>query len=59
VLDVGIGHRRVLAHDVHAANRARVHGVHDLDDGQPGFGSSVASPQRLELRVLDALSTRW
>ena len=38
VAHVGIRHRRVLAHHVHATDLARVNGVHDLDDGEAGLG---------------------
>ena len=34
VIDVGIRHRRVLAHDVHPADLVLLRGVHDLDDGE-------------------------
>jgi hypothetical protein len=30
MLDIGVGHRRVLAHDVHAADFVAMHRVHDL-----------------------------
>ena len=48
VLDVRIRHRRVLAHDVHAANLAGVHGIHDLDHGQARLLVQRRAPQRLE-----------
>jgi hypothetical protein len=41
VVGVGVGHRGVLAHDVHAADVAVVDGVHDFHHGQAGLGSSV------------------
>src|SRR5262249_16853275 len=34
---VGIRHRGVLAHDVHAADLVVEYGVHDLHHGQPGL----------------------
>jgi len=37
MLDIGVRHRRVLAHDVHAPDLVAVHRVHDLDDGQPAL----------------------
>ena len=48
MLGVRIGHRGVLAHDVHAADRARVHSVHDLDHRQAGRRIESALPQRFE-----------
>ena len=39
--EVGVGHRRVLAHDVHAAHLARDRGVQDLDQGI-GYRVAVA-----------------
>ena len=44
VLHVGVGHRRVLAHDVHAVDLAVVDRVHDLDDGQAALGIERARP---------------
>ena len=58
VRDVGVRHRRVLAHDVHAADLARVHGVHDLDDGEPRLRVERHAPQRLEPSRAPPLSTR-
>ena len=50
VLDIGIGHRGVLAHDVHAADLPGVHGVHDLDDGEPRVRIERRCPQCFEPR---------
>ena len=33
VIEIGIGHRRVFTHDVHALDLVGVNRVHDLDDG--------------------------
>ncbi len=56
--DVRIRHRRVLAHDVHAADLAGVDRVHDLDDRESGLRVERRAPQRLEralrLRGVDA-----
>ena len=58
VPDVRIGHRRVLAHDVHAADVAGVDRIHDLDNRQPRLFIQRRAPQRLEFplrpRVVDA-----
>ncbi len=37
VIDIRIGHRRVFAHDVHAANLVLLGGVHDLDHREAGI----------------------
>ena len=59
VLDVGIGHRRVLAHDVHAPDRSFMDGVHDLDHGQPPLRIKLHAPEILvagaRFGVLDGL----
>ncbi len=59
VIDVGIGHRRVLAHDVHAADLPACTASMISTTVRPGFGSSVVAPDRFELRarcrVVDAL----
>ena len=46
--DVGIGHGRVLAHDVHAGDLPCMDGVHDLDDGEAGVRIELGLPQLLE-----------
>jgi hypothetical protein len=56
--DIGIGHRRVFAHDVHAANFSRVHGIHDFHDSQPGYRIELGAPYCLEARADVPLSTR-
>ena len=48
VVEVGVGHRRVLAHDVHAADLAGVDRVHDLDDGQARLRVERLAPEGLE-----------
>ena len=45
---VGIRHRRVLAHDVHAVNLSGVHGVHDLHHREPGLRIELAAPKVFE-----------
>ena len=59
MLHIGVGHRRVLAHDVHALDLVAMHRVHDLDDGQPALVVERGLPQLLEFRadlgVLDRL----
>ena len=47
MLHVGIRHRRVLAHDVHAADHIGVHGIHDLDHGQAALRIELGVPQLL------------
>ena len=49
VVRVGIRHRRILAHDVHAADLPGVNRVHDFDYGEPGLGIERFLPERLEL----------
>ena len=44
VVQVGVGHRRVFAHDVHALDLVGVHGVHDLDHGLAPFGVELLAP---------------
>ncbi len=51
VMRVGVRHRRVLAHDVHAADLAVEHRVHDLDDREPRLGIERRAPQFLEARA--------
>ena len=41
---IGIGHGRVLPHDVEATDRAGVNGVHDLDDRQPALVCQRPAP---------------
>ena len=48
VLDVGVGHRGVLAHDVHPPDLAAVDRVHDLDDRQARLGVERRAPEVLE-----------
>ena len=48
VLEVRIRHRRVLAHDVHAADLAVVGRVHDLDHGQARLAVELGAPELLE-----------
>ena len=48
VAQVGIGHRRVLAHDVHALDPAGEDRVHDLDHRQPRVGIERRPPGGLE-----------
>ena len=48
VIDVRIGHRRVFAHDVHAADLVLLGGVHDLDDGEARIRIELRVPQLLE-----------
>ena len=48
VIDVGIGHRRVFAHDVHAADLVLLGGVDDFDDRETGLGVELHAPQFLE-----------
>ena len=50
MLDVGVRHRRVLTHDVHALDLVAMHGVHDPDDGQSWSGvchSASKAPRTL------------
>ena len=51
MLNIGVGHRRVLAHDVHALDFIAMHRVHNFDDGQPGLVVERGPPQRLEFRA--------
>jgi len=44
VIDIWIGHRRVFAHDVHAADLALLRGIHDLDHGQSGIRIELRAP---------------
>ena len=48
VLQVGIGHRRVFALDIHARDLAGMDRVHDLDHGQPAHGIELLAPELLE-----------
>ena len=57
VVGVRVGHRRVLAHDVHALDRAGVDRVDDLDHGQAGLGVELGAPQLLEARAHLVLAT--
>ncbi len=57
-----VGHGRILAHDVHAADLAVMDGVRDLGRGQPWLRVQLAAPQRFETLpcrgILDALVVR-
>ena len=44
VVEIGVGHRRVLAHDVHALDLVGVHGVHDLDHGLAALRIELLAP---------------
>ena len=48
VLDIRIGHRGVLAHDVHRADGAPLGRVQDLDDRETRIGIECHAPQLLE-----------
>ncbi|MNM80225.1 hypothetical protein D3C81_921890 [compost metagenome] len=48
VLRIRVRHRRVLAHDVHAAHGACLDGLHDLHHGQARLLVQRHAPQRLE-----------
>ena len=48
VVEVGVGHRRVLAQDVHAAHLSGGDRVHGLDHGEAGLGGERRRPQLLE-----------
>ncbi len=50
VVEIGVGHRRVLALDVHGADAALAGSVHDLDHGQARGVRQRSLPQRLEAR---------
>ncbi len=62
VMHFGVRHRRVFAHDVHAADLPSVDRVHDLDYGEPGPGIECSAPQLFEARaclvVVNALIVR-
>ena len=49
VVEVGVRHRGVLAHDVHALDLVGVHRVHDLDHGLAALGIERHAPGRLVL----------
>ena len=59
VIQIGVGHGRVLAHDVHTANFALACRVDDLDHSQSGHVIELSIPQFFEfgvsLRVVNAL----
>ena len=59
VMQVGVGHGRVLAHDVHTVQPVVENGVHDLDHGQTGLRVQGDTPEGLEalpyLLVVDPL----
>ena len=62
VVRVGVRHRRVLAHDVHAADAAVADRVHHLDDRQPRLRveAAPASRQARSKRWrASSLATRW
>ena len=48
VIDVGIGHRGILAHDEHAANLALLGRVDGFDHGEAGIRIELGVPQLLE-----------
>ena len=48
MLEIGVGHRRVFALDIHAPDRAGMDRVHDLDDGQPTLAVERLAPELLE-----------
>ncbi len=62
MLQVRVGHGRVLTHDVHAADAAGLGGIHDLDHGEPGRGVQPDAPMRFEAgqhgRIVDPLVVR-
>ena len=43
-MSIGVRHRRILAHDVHAAYVPRVDCIHNLDDGQAGLRDPASLP---------------
>ena len=57
VIEVGVGHRRILAHDVHALDHVGMDRVHDLDDGEAALGIERRAPGLLDLRRMSAFST--
>ena len=62
VIEIGIGHRRVLAHDVHALDHVGMDRVHDLDHGEALLRIELGAPgvlvARADLRILDRLVVR-
>jgi hypothetical protein len=56
---IGVRHRRVLAHDVHAGDLAFVDGVHDLDDGEAALRIERLAPEVFvpasDVELLDGL----
>ena len=59
VIEVGVRHRRILTHDVHALDHVGVDRVHDLDDGEALLRIELDAPGVLvagaDLRVVDRL----
>ena len=51
VVEIGVGHRGVLAHDVHAGDLVAMDRVHDLDHGQSLLGIERGAPGGLEARA--------
>ena len=49
VVEVGVRHRRIFAHDVHALDLVGVDRVHDLDHGQAALGIELHAPGLLVL----------
>ena len=47
MVEIGVGHRRVLAHDVHALDLVGMHRVHDLDHGLAALGIELSCPRPL------------
>ena len=62
MMEIRVGHCRVFALDIHAADRAGVNRIHDLDDGESALGIERGAPGRLEDlaqgRLLDRLVVR-
>jgi hypothetical protein len=57
---VGVRHRGVLAHHVHAGDLAALHRAHDLDHGQAGPRVERRAPQRLQpRRASSGLPVGW
>ncbi len=48
MLEIGIGHRGILALDIHARDLAGMDRVHDLDHGQAADGIEILLPQLFE-----------
>ena len=59
MLDIGVRHRLVLAHDLHALDLVAMHRVHNLDDGQPVLSSSGVCHRVSNLARTSGLATDW